>query len=200
MKTKLCKYCKLKKPLEDGCKTNIGWFCGYDHAALYGRDKAELARLRAQAKKIKDDKKKLTDDKESIKKRTGKNGYYYNLRTALHYYVKHILRKGEPCYTCGLPQRPVDSPQAFHVGHFMPAKQVDPRRFLLANLRIQCYSCNAQNSGRQAEYRKNLIDEMGLDHVEWLECEVNHKSLKEQYPTVESIKAETARYRALSKA
>ena len=198
IKTKLCKYCKLKKPIDEGCKTNVGWFCSYDHAALYGRDKSELARLRAQAKKVNDDKKKLKADKESIKKRTGKNGYYYNLRTKLHFYIKHVLRAGEPCYTCGLQQSNSDSPQAFHVGHFIPAKEVDPRRFMIDWLRIQCYRCNVQNSGMRAEYKDRLICEVGADKVEWFECEVNHKSLKEQYPTVESIKAETARYRKMA--
>ena len=40
---------------------------------------------------------------------------------------------------------------------------------------------------------------MGIEHVEWLECIVNHKSLEEQYPTVEDIQAETRRYVALAK-
>jgi len=197
---KKCKYCKLKKPLDNGIQTPSGWFCSYDHTIKYANDKTDLARIRAQAKKIRDEKKKLIADKERIKKRTGKNGYYYNLRTAIHYYVKHVLRAGEPCYTCGLQQKSTDSPQAFHVGHFIPAKEVDPRRFMLENLRIQCYSCNVPNSGKRAEYKERLIEEIGADHVTWLECEANHKSLKEQYPTIESIKAEIKRYRAMSKA
>lgn len=137
--------------------------------------------------------------KEKIKKRTGKGGYYEALKIALHYYVKHVLRKGESCYTCGLQQKNGDSPQAFHVGHFMPAKMIDPRRFMLENLRMQCYSCNVPNSGRRAEYREALINEMGIDHVEWLENEVNHPSLKEQYPDIDDIKAAASHYRKLSK-
>lgn len=138
--------------------------------------------------------------KEAIKKRTGKNGHYDNLKTQLHYYVKHILRKSEPCYTCGKQQCFGDSGQAFHVGHFIPQKQVDPRRFMLENLRIQCYKCNTHNSGMRAEYRQRLIEEMGVEHVEWLECDANHKELKEQYPEVSDIKAETAKYSKLNKA
>ena len=116
---------------------------------------------------------------------------------AIHKYIKHTLLKGEPCFTCGLKQKFEDSPQAFHVGHFIPQKQVDPRRFMLANLRIQCYKCNTHNSGMRAEYRQRLIEEVGIEQVEWLECDVNHKSLKEQYPEVSDIQAETARYRKL---
>lgn len=170
-------------------------FCSVEFAAKYGN------KNKAKGKKIADknfnrETKRL---KESIKKRTGKNGYYDNHKVVLHKYIKHVLRKGEPCYTCGLTQKFGDSPQAFHVGHFIPQKQVDPRRFMLKNLRIQCNSCNTHNSGMRAEYRQRLIEEVGVEEVEWLECDANHKELKEQYPEVSDIKAELARYRKLTK-
>jgi hypothetical protein len=79
----------------------------------------------------------------------------------------------------------------------MPAGTVDPRRFMLENMRMQCFSCNAAKSGNQAVYRKKLTEEMGADHVEWLECIVNHKSLEEQFPTTDSIQEEAKRYRAM---
>ena len=170
-------------------------FCSVEFAAKYGN------KNKAKGKKIADKafNKETKRLKESIKKRTGKNGHYDNHKVVLHRYIKHVLRKGEPCYTCDLPQKFGDSPQAFHVGHFIPQKQVDPRRFMLINLRIQCNSCNTHNSGMRAEYRQRLIKEIGIDQVEWLECGNNHKELKEQYPEVSDIKAETARYRKLIK-
>jgi len=166
----------------------------------------ELVRAKNEAKaerevkaKEKADRAQHRKDKERIKKRTGKNGHYQSLKTALHYYVKHVLRKGEPCYTCGKQRSASEKPQEFHVGHFIPAKEVDPRRFMLKNLRIQCYSCNVANSGKRAEYRQRLIEEMGLNHVEWLECDVNHKNLKERYPDIADIKDEAAYYRMLAR-
>ena len=135
--------------------------------------------------------------KEKAKKRTGSKGHYEAFKCALHMWVKHVLRRGEDCYTCGLKQKFCDKPQSFHVGHFMPAKMVDPRRFMLENLRIQCQGCNVHNSGRQKEYRIHLVEEMGLEYVEWLECESNHEELKVQYPDVEDIKKEAARYRRM---
>jgi len=166
----------------------------------------ELVRAKNAAKakadikvKEKSDKMQHTADKARIKKRTGQKGYYENLKTELHFYVKHFLRKGEPCYTCGKSQSTSDAGGAFHVGHFIPAGSVDPRRFMLENLRIQCYSCNVPNSGRRAEYRQRMIEEMGTDHVDWLECDVNHKELNDVFPDVSDIKRETARYRKLNK-
>jgi len=64
---------------------------------------------------------------------------------------------------------------------------------------MQCYKCNTHNSGMRAEYRQRLIEEIGLDKVEWLECDANHKELKKQYPEISDIKAETARYRKLGR-
>ena len=190
MPKRRCRYCK--EYVSEFIRVPLGVFCNYDHAMLHGRAKAA-------DKKAKEERVKHKEAKERIKKRTGKNGFYANLRTALHYYVKHVLRKGEPCYTCGKQQSPTDSPQAFHVGHFIPAKEVDPRRFMLAGLRLQCYSCNVANSGMRAEYRQRLIEEKGLEFVEWFEADVNHKNLKEQYPDISDIKAEITRYRKLSK-
>lgn len=198
--------CKRFQLREKVIKTPFGNFYNKTHALNYAQDKykrdnkKKLVKLKqVVAKKDKDFNRETKRLKESIKKRTGKNGFYDNLKTQLHKYIKHVLRKGEPCYTCDLPQKFEDSPQAFHIGHFIPQKQVDPRRFMLINLRMQCYKCNTHNSGMRAEYRQRLIDELGIDKVDWLECDVNHKSLKEQYPTVSDIKAETARYRLLIK-
>lgn len=158
---------------------------------------------RAAEKKLKTTEKaarvKHKELKQSIKKRTGKNGHYDALKKALHYYIKHVLRKGEPCYTCGKQQSPADSGGAFHVGHFIPAKEVDPRRFMMENLRIQCYSCNAIHSGKRAEYRMAMVEETGLEHVEWLEADINHLDLKERYPDIKDIKKEAARYRKLTR-
>ena len=172
--------------------TPKGKFCSYNDAIEWSKNPTKKRKEKA----FNSETKRL---KESIKKRTGKGGHYDNLKIVLHKYIKHVLRKGEPCYTCDLPQKLGDSPQAFHVGHFIPQKHVDPRRFMLINLRIQCYKCNTQNSGMRAEYRLRLIEEVGIDKVEWLECDVNHKSLNEQYPEVSDIKDETSRYRALAK-
>lgn len=158
---------------------------------------ADHAKAKRIAKAEKEVKQRNIAFKKSVRKRTGKGGYYENLATNLHYCVKNIFRAGEPCYTCGQEQKAGDSKQAFHVGHFMAAKMVDPRRFMLENLRIQCYRCNVANSGKHSEYRLNMIKEMGIEHVEWLECSANHKELKEQYPDIEDIRSETARYNKL---
>jgi len=176
---------------------SLATVCSPKCALAYAKDQIPKDAAIHIKKAGKDARAKHRADKDRIKARTGKNGHYDALKKALHKYVKHALREGEPCYTCGKPQSYGDSGGAFHVGHFVPAKEVDPRRFLLENLRIQCYSCNAMRSGMRVEYRAAMTNEMGLDHVKWLEAEVNHPNLKEKYPDIEDIKKEAAMYREL---
>jgi len=199
-----CRECREFKPASEGTKHPIGWFCSDSCVSLYVVAAQNKATAKKQAKAKREHREKdrafkreTRERKEAIKGRQGNPGYYHDLTTVLHRYVKHVLRKGEPCYTCDKQQRFEDAGGAFHVGHYMPAGTVDPRRFMLANLRMQCFSCNSPKSGNQAVYRKRLTEEMGQDHVDWLECIVNHKSLEEQYPTIESIKAEIAKYRLM---
>jgi len=200
MPKRKCTGCRDRFDAETMQKLPAGWFHNFDCAIDYANKRTARAAKTAANKVKKEKREQHKADKERIKKRTGKNGHYDNLKTDLHKYIKHVLRKGEPCYTCDKPQSSGDSGGAFHVGHFIPAKTVDPRRFMVDWLRIQCYSCNVANSGMRAEYRERLINEVGRDAVLWFEADVNHPSLKEQYPSVQDIKSEAARYRALTRA
>jgi 5-methylcytosine-specific restriction endonuclease McrA len=203
MARKKCKACGDRYEKHPDHPPFRNW-CSTDCALSIARVSQDRARAKQQAKakreqqeKDKAFKRETKQRRDAIKGRAGKKGYYEDLKTVLHQYIKHVLRKGEPCYTCGKPQKHGDNGGAFHVGHFIPAKASDPRRFVPDNLRIQCYTCNTMNSGRRVEYRESLIKEMGQIHVDWLECIVNHKSLKEQYPDIDNIKEEIARYRQL---
>ena len=105
--TKKCVCCKERKRNEEMMQTpNKQWFCGHECIASYANKKwQKVKRINnyhenvAKNKKDKALKKSQTEKKKALKKRTGKNGYYDNLKTALHRYIKHVLRKGEPCYT-----------------------------------------------------------------------------------------------------
>jgi len=175
-------------------KVQLNWYHSFECASLHALAKTRKKVAADTMRNAKAIRAKQREAKAKIKKRTGKNGHYDNLKTALHAYIKHVKYRGADCYTCGNPQTPNN---CHHVGHFIPAKETDNRRFMEENLRIQCFGCNSMNSGKRMEYRQRLIEEMGLEHVEWLEHEINHPSLLEQYPDVEDIRKETARYRKL---
>jgi hypothetical protein len=181
---KKCKICRKEfRPFN-----SLQVACGPKCAIEVAKRQAEKVRQEA----AKEERAQHREDKKRVKPRSYWLG---NIERLVHQYVKHHQRKGEPCYTCGLQQRPDDLPQAFHVGHFIPAKMADPRRFMLENLRIQCNNCNAHNSGRRMEYKAAMVEEMGLEHVEWLECDANHKDLKERFPTWRDLEDEVNRWR-----
>ena len=189
-----CHLCRCLVESGTGYQTPLRLFCGIDCAiasALADQDKIKRRQEKRKAVAVK---KEHEADRRRVKSR---KDWYSDLRTQIHYYVKHILRAGQPCYTCDKQQSFSDDHRAFHVGHYLPGKEVDPRRFMLENLRIQCYRCNSKLSGNQAEYRKRLVEEMGLDHVEWLECSVNHKELKEIYPHYTDIQKEITYWRKI---
>jgi len=181
---------------DEGFKTPLQFFCDYRCASKYGAEQQEKARERQRKKVAVAERAKTKTDKLRIKSR---HNWYSDLRTQIHYYIKHILRVGQPCYTCDKQQSFGDDHRSFHVGHYLPGKEVDPRRFMLENLRIQCYKCNSKLSGNQAEYRKRLVEEMGIEHVDWLECSVNHRELKEIYPHYTDIQKEIAVWRKINR-
>jgi hypothetical protein len=105
-KNRKCKFCEEYKLAVNGVKTPVAWFCSFDHARKFAEAKRDKDRQRqinkskqVQANQVKSFNRETKRLKESIKKRTGPKGFYDNLKTVLHYYIKHVLRKGEPCYT-----------------------------------------------------------------------------------------------------
>lgn len=92
------------------------------------------------------------------------------------------LMKGSGCISCDRTQAEVLATDgwkpggAWDAGHFMSVGSRPAKRFLHANIWLQCKSCNA-GSGKYAKkantvskaFRANLVDLIGLDAVEELE-------------------------------
>ena len=190
-----CKGCGKK------CEpSGVVTLCSYECARIVA-EKADKKVKREKVRKAKAVKKAFNDRTKVLKKaaarRTGKDGLYKVLQSEVNWHVKHVKEKGRPCCTCGREQKHNDSPQAFHAGHCYPAGTVDTRRFELTNLHIQCYECNTVYSGRKELHRQYIGERYGADHLAWLDGP--HPSLKEQFPTIDDIRAEIARYRKLNR-
>lgn len=69
------------------------------------------------------------------------------------------------CFTCTsvLPWKEM------HCGHYIPRTE-SPTRHDERNLRPQCTKCNTYRSGLPHEFRRNLVDEIGLDSVQEIEA------------------------------
>jgi len=69
---------------------------------------------------------------------------------------------GLGCISCG-------SFNEIQAGHFYSAGNYNHMRFLEDNVNSQCKRCNYFISGNLLEYRKNLIEKIGIDRVEHLD-------------------------------
>ena len=85
----------------------------------------------------------------------------------------------EPCISCGRYDHEIDEPLRggkWDAGHYLSVGAKPELRFELLNNHKQCKSCNGgsgkytqKNESVRKEYRRRLIEKIGLEQVEWLE-------------------------------
>ena len=120
----------------------------------------ELARkkvkkqYRAQTTKLR--KEFLDNDKTHWKQKAAR---------ACHEYIR--ARDGSHCISCG-EDRPGNQ---IHAGHMRTRAAASQLQFHWANINSQCSRCNLNLSGNLLEYRRHLVDKVGLELVEYLENE-----------------------------
>lgn len=93
------------------------------------------------------------------------------------------------CIVCGRKDKSL-----YHAGHFMSVGSRPELQFHPYNCHKQCMGCNTSVSSVAGRYRKNLVDRIGLEMVEYLET--YHATVKW---TVEEIKEIKAHYLELIK-
>jgi hypothetical protein len=90
----------------------------------------------------------------------------------------------KPCISCGRNHQ-----GQWHAGHYRSVGACPELRFEELNVHKQCAPCNDHLSGNIVEYRRGLIERIGIDLVEWLEGNRDAKKY-----TIEEIKAIKAEY------
>jgi len=70
------------------------------------------------------------------------------------------------CISCGQ----VKGHEVMDAGHYVPVKNGSALRFNEYNVNGECKGCNGFDQFHLIGYRRNLIDKIGLDMVEWLEA------------------------------
>ena len=76
---------------------------------------------------------------------------------------------GKPCISCGAPLS--DEPNSADAGHFRSVGSAPHMRFCELNCWAQCKKCNRHLSGNAVEYRKRLLERIGLERLEQLESD-----------------------------
>lgn len=140
---KTCKVCKVKFEPERPMQTTCSYQCAIKHA---------------NEQKQKDGRKKLkafNDSDISVLKRKAQQ--------AFNAYIRWRDRELS-CVSCGYE----GTGRVWHASHYRPATN-SKLRFDERNVHKSCSICNTHLSGNLAEYRKKLIEKIGLDQVEELE-------------------------------
>lgn len=78
-------------------------------------------------------------------------------------WIREVRDKDLPCIACGKHCEHYDA------GHYVPAGKSSYLRFNEWNVSKECKKCNAFDSFHLVGYRKNLIERIGIENVEWLE-------------------------------
>jgi hypothetical protein len=171
-----CTRCKENKPLQDGFRTPLGFFCSHTCQYDYVIDSNNKSRIKAVEKKITNARDKK--DKELIKPKSKL------LSEAQAAFNKDIRERDyyEPCISCLKSRQEIEAAHgtklggAWDAGHFKGRGAKGQLRFVLFNVHKQCKPCNAgggkyssKEATVNANYTINLIEKIGKEKVEWLE-------------------------------
>lgn len=156
-----CKQCGHKYGKdESSIIINLKRFCNYDCATLFA--KANIAKGR----EVKRKEVKRSDRKRKENLKTA-GDYIKEAQVAANRYIR-ARDKGKPCISCGVPYSNGFGGK-FDCGHYRSRGSASHLRFNLLNMAGQCVTCNRYNSGNVVEYRKGLINKIGVERVELLE-------------------------------
>jgi len=177
MKYKKCRICsgkfevELPKQIVCGPSCALAWNFKQQEKAKAKKEKA----FRAETRRL----------KESIK---SKGKWTQEAQQVFNKWVR-LSQEGQPCISCGR-----STGCKVNAGHYLSVGAHPHLRFNEYNVHLQCEKCNCYLSGNQVEYRKRLIDKIGIEKVEWLEGP--HSIVK---LSIEDIKEIKAKYTKLAK-
>ena len=111
-------------------------------------------------KKAKQERKETKKAKEAL---LTHRDYLKLFQTVFNTYIRE-RDKDLPCISCGK-----NNEKQFHAGHYRSVGSCPELRFEELNVWRQCATCNTYLHGNLIEYRKELINRIGVEKVEWLE-------------------------------
>lgn len=152
-----CRCCKEYTEVASGVKVPLGHFCSMACVTAYSLEKAQKARQ-------KKNKKELTEYRERTKNAAQ---WKREAQTAFNTYIRY-RDMGRPCISCGsVPDSKFGG--SIDAGHYRSRGSAAHLAFNQSNCHSQCVRCNRYLSGNVVEYRKELINRIGLTKVEALE-------------------------------
>lgn len=173
-----CKFCKQPATQRFGLNHFCDVNCAYNHARAI------------QAKKVsKDASEQRRFDRERLRQLKTRSEWLRDAQVVFNKFIR-LRDSNLPCVSCGRFHQ-----GQWHAGHYLSVGAHPELRFNELNVWRQCQPCNAHLSGNQINYRKELVNRIGLEEVEKLESK--HEPLK---LTVDEIKELIKTYKAKVKA
>ena len=142
----------------------------------YGIKSSRKLAEKAAENRIKERRKSDRIKKESLKTA---GEYIKEAQAAVNKYIR-MRDWGEPCISCGTPHK-IKYGGYVDAGHYRSRGSASHLRFNLLNIHGQCVKCNRFNSGNAVDYRINLIDKIGIDNVNKLECDNKPRKFTIEY-------------------
>lgn len=197
VKKRKCKYCKSYHLTESGVKHPIGWFCSTAHAIKFASEererKAKKAMAKAKASKTQLDKQERAKIKLRKEKLKTAGDYIKEAQAAVNRYIR-ARDAGQSCISCGGISQPKLG-GTMEAGHYRSRGSAGHLRFNVLNIHLQCARCNRYLSGNIVDYRPRLIDKIGLELVEQLECNNKPKKFTIDYlKRIKKIFSKRARF------
>ncbi|MFG0466611.1 recombination protein NinG [Pseudomonas putida] len=160
-------------PLQLGQKV-CGWQCGLAIAKEPSNQKvARKAIAQRERREIQVRKQKLKSRADYAKEAQAAINRYVRLRDA------HL-----GCVSC---DKPASWSGQWHCSHFRSVGAAPHLRFNLWNMNKSCSACNNFLSGNIMAYRPALIEKIGQEKVDWLEC--NNSLARHDIPYLKRLKA-----------
>ena len=159
MKQSTCKVCRCQyvkaRPLQKVC----GLECAKTEAAMVG-----------EAKKAKEAAQERRQTREKLKAMETYPQLVKKAQTAFNAFIR-ARDAGKLCISCNtrLPEGGVGG--GFDCGHYRSVGSAPHMRFVEDNAHGQCKKCNMYMSGNHTEYRKGLIERIGIRSVELIEAD-----------------------------
>lgn len=119
------------------------------------------------------------EKKERKEKLKTKSDHLNELQKIFNKFIRE-RDTGNLCISCQ------KKPSKKNAGHFKSVGACPELRFEELNAHLQCEYCNTHLHGNIIEYRKNLINKIGIEKVEWLEG--YHEPKKYSSPEIKEMK------------
>jgi hypothetical protein len=144
-----------------------------------------------QAKEAREERAKDKAKREKLKTRSD---WIKEAQIAFNRFIR-LRDAGRPCICCGVPLASERVGGGFDCGHYRSVGSAPHLRFDERNAHGQTKQCNRYGAGRAVDYRRGLVDRIGLDALEALEADQTPRKW-----TVDELKAIRDLYRQKAKA